>query len=365
MEAVLFVVGFGLLVLGAELLVRGAARLAAAIGLSPLVVGLTVVAFGTSAPEVAITVQSVFASRPDLALGNVIGSNIANVLLILGLSALAAPLIVHQRLVRWDVPLVIGVSGLVWLLSLNGVISRWEGAALLLGGIGYTVWTIQQSRAETRDIEAEYGREYGAGQGRRAINIGLVLAGLGLLTLGARWLVDGAVAIAQALGVSELVIGLTIVAIGTSLPELATSVVASLRGEHDIAVGNVVGSNLLNLLWVLGLAASVAPNGLTVSPAALNFDIPVMMAVALACLPIFLHGNMIARWEGGLFFGYYLAYLTYLILAAAQHETLPAFSAAMLWFVIPLTAVTLVVLLARAAHAGRRKVVRPQDKTAQ
>lgn len=356
----LFIGGFGLLIGGAEMLVRGASRLAAAMGVAPVVIGLTVVAFGTSAPEVAITVQSVFVGQADLALGNVVGSNIANVLLILGLAAVAAPLVVSQRLIRWDVPIMIGTSALVGLLAWDGRMDRWEGLLLLAGGIGYTVWALRlrpelsrkQSQAETPPIQEEYAQEFASQQlpslRYKARQLGLVLAGLVVLTWGARWLVEGAVAVARALGVSELIVGLTLVAVGTSLPEAATSVVASLRGERDIAVGNAVGSNLLNLLWVLGLASSLAPAGLNVPLAARHFDLPVMIAVAVACLPVFLHGHRISRWEGALFLGYYLAYTLYLILAATHHQTLPVFSTVMLGFVLPLTTVTLGVLLLRA-----------------
>jgi cation:H+ antiporter len=177
-----------------------------------------------------------------------------------------------------------------------------------------------------------------------------ILIGLGLLVIGARWLVDGAVALAKALGVSELVIGLTIVAAGTSLPEVATSILAALRGERDIAVGNVVGSNIYNILAILGLSAIVTPGGITVAPAAVSFDIPVMIAVTLACLPIFVTGHLIARWEGFLFVGYYVAYALYLVLASLEHDALPLFSATMMAYVLPLTAVTLLVLYVRAAR---------------
>lgn len=348
----LFICGFGLLVVGAEMLVRGAARLAAAMGIAPIVVGLTVVAFGTSAPELAITVQSVFVGKADLAVGNVVGSNIANILFILGLSAVAASLTVSQRLVQWDVPLMIGASLLVGLWAWDGRIVRWEGLLLLAGGIGYTVWALRQSRTEPLPIQEEYDQEFGpprlASLPYKVFQLGLVILGLVLLTIGSRWLVAGAVAIARVLGVSELIIGLTLVAVGTSLPEAATSVVASLRGERDIAVGNVVGSNLLNLLWVLGMVSSLAPAGLEVPAAARNFDLPVMIAVAIACLPIFLHGHRISRWEGALFLGYYVAYTLYLILAATQHQALPVFSTVMLGFVLPLTVITLGILLIRA-----------------
>jgi cation:H+ antiporter len=172
------------------------------------------------------------------------------------------------------------------------------------------------------------------------------------LVLGARWLVNAAVATATALGVSELVIGLTIVAGGTSLPEVATSVLASIRGERDIAVGNVVGSNLFNLLAVLGLGSLIAPQGIAVAPGALTFDMPVMIAVAVGTLPVFFTGYVIARWEGAVFLAYYLAYTAYLVLDATEHAALPAFGAAMAWFALPLTALTLTVVVLRARRPG-------------
>ena len=174
-----------------------------------------------------------------------------------------------------------------------------------------------------------------------------------MLALGARWLVAGAVDVARMLGVSELMIGLTIVAAGTSMPEVATSVVASLRGERDIAIGNVVGSNIFNILAVLGLSAALAPQGVAAAPSALRFDIPVMSAVAFACLPIFFTGGKISRWEGALFLGYYFAYVTYLVLGASQHGSLPAFSVAMVYFVLPGTLLGLVVSVLWAIR-GRR-----------
>ncbi len=347
----LFVLGLVLLVAGAELLVRGASRLAARFGISALVIGLTVVAFGTSAPELAVSLKAGLAGQPDIALGNVVGSNIFNVLFILGLAALIAPLVVSQQLVRFDVPLLIGVSGLLLVMALDGTISVFDGLLLIAGVVSYTAFAIGMSRRESAAMRAEYAREYGdghsAGRGHLPLQIALIVAGLAMLVLGAHWLVGGAVAIARLLGVGELVIGLTIVAAGTSLPEVATSIVAALRGERDIAVGNVIGSNLFNILAIAGIAAVVTPGGLTVAPALIRFDIPVMIAAALACLPIFATGHLITRWNGALFLGYYVAYVLYLVLAATQHAILPAFSAALLWFVLPLTAVTLVVLLVR------------------
>ena len=353
----LFVLGLVLLVAGAELLVRGAARLAARFGISPLVIGLTVVAFGTSAPEMAVSVQASLAGQADIAVGNIVGSNIFNVLFILGVSALIVPLVVSQQLVRLDVPLMIGVSVLLLVMALDGRISRLDGLLLFAGIVAYTVFAIRQGRRESPAVQAGYAQEFRSGGSpwleRLPVQIAFIVGGLALLVLGAHWLVGGAVAIARLFGVSELVIGLTIVAAGTSLPELATSVVAALRGERDIAVGNIVGSNIFNILAIAGIVAVVAPGGLglEVAPALLRFDIPVMIAVALACLPIFASGHLIARWEGVLFLGYYAAYVLYLILAAAQHDALPAFSAAMFGFVLPLTVVTLIMLLVR--HRAR------------
>jgi cation:H+ antiporter len=345
---VLFLAGLGLLVLGAEWLVKGASRLAAAAGISPLVIGLTVVAFGTSAPETAVSVKSALAGQVDIALGNVVGSNIFNVLFILGASAAITPLVVASQLIRLDVPVMIGVSGLMLLLAADGSIGRLDAALLFAGALVYTAFQVRQSRRETTAVKDEYAHEYGPRGSAAAVNGGLVAAGLALLVLGSRWLVSGAVAFAQALGVSELVIGLTIVAAGTSLPEVATSILAALRGERDIAVGNVVGSNIFNVLAVLGLAGLAAPAGLRASDALLRFDLPVMIAVAVACLPIFASGAQIARWEGVLFLSYYVAYSAYVVLAAQQHDALPAFSAVMEAFVLPLTALTLAVVAWRA-----------------
>ena len=349
--------GLALLFGGGELLVRGSTRLAAAAGIPPLIVGLTVVAFGTSAPELAVTAQAALAGQADLVIGNVVGSNISNVLLILGIAALITPLVVAQTIIRRDVPLMIAATAGFWLMALDGVVSRLEGVALVGGVVAYTVFAIREGRRESREVEGEYAAVYGmerrSALRETALNIVLIASGIGMLIVGAGWLVDGAVVIARWLGLSELIIGLTIIAIGTSLPELATSVIAAIRGQRDIAVGNVVGSNLFNILSVLGITAIIAPAGVGVSQAALRFDIPVMTAVAVACLPVFFNGYRIARWEGGLFLAYYIAYAGYLALGAAEHPALPVISGAMLGFVIPLTVVTLAVVIARQIHPGR------------
>lgn len=358
LTGIFFVAGLALLTLGAEWLVRGASRVAAWAGISPLVIGLTVVAFGTSAPELAINVQSAMGGQPDIAIGNVVGSNIANILLILGISAIVAPLVVVQQVVRQDVPLMIGISVVTYLFALDGLISTLEGFVFFGALVAYIWFLIRQSRKESREVEQEYEQEYSPGEQKNLrgwlLNIGLVVAGLGLLVLGARWMVDSAVEVAHWMGVSELVIGLTVVAVGTSLPELATSVVAAAKGERDIAVGNVVGSNIFNLFFVLGLSSIVVPVGIPVSQAALLFDIPVMIAVAVVALPIFFTGFYIERWEGFLFLGYYVAYTIYLILKATGNEALPMVNMVLGWFVLPLTALTLGISLVYEFRIRRR-----------
>lgn len=357
MTLLLFLIGAVLLVFGAEWLVRGSSRLAATVGISPLVIGLTVVAFGTSTPELAVSVRAAWAGNPDIALGNVVGSNICNVLLLLGLSALIAPLVVAQQLVRLDVPIMIGVSLLLYALALDGRIGHWDGLLLFSGIVAYTTFAVIKGRQEQQvAVKDEYEHAFSvvprpSGVGSMMRNVAMLVIGLGLLMVGAHWLVDSAVAAAHWLGVSELIIGLSIVAVGTSLPEIATSIIAVVRGERDIAAGNAVGSNLFNILAVLGLSSLVSPNGVAVAPTALRFDLPVMIGAAVACLPIFFTGNRIARWEGALFFAYYLAYLTYLILQATRHPALPTFNAALLGFVLPLTVITLAVSVWRTRRA--------------
>ncbi|MAL98096.1 MAG: sodium:calcium antiporter [Alteromonadaceae bacterium] len=347
--------GLVLLVAGAEVLVRGATRLAAAFGISPLVVGLTVVAFGTSAPEMAVSVQSSLSGTGDIALGNVVGSNIFNVLAILGLSALVVPMLVSRQLIRQDVPVMVAASVLAFALAFDGTLGRIDGLVLFAGVIAYTAFLIVSSRRQQKLANDEFAREYGPAEAPQSDswlkNALFVAAGLVLLVVGSDLLVSGAVVLARALGLSELVIGLTIIAASTSLPEVATSVTAALKGERDIAVGNVVGSNIFNLLAVLGLASLVAPEGLAVPASALAFDFPVMLAVAIACLPIFFSGYVVNRWEGLLFLGYYVAYTTHLVLSAGGTNAPGLFQQAMVWYVMPLTAVTLLVIGIRSWRA--------------
>jgi cation:H+ antiporter len=355
-QLTLFIVGLAALTFGAELLVRGASRLALTFGLSPLVVGLTIVAFGTSAPEIAVAIDAALSGQSDLTIGNVVGSNICNILLILGLGSLIGPLVVAGQVVRQEVPVMIAASALVVGLSVNGNISYLEGLLLFVLLIVYIVFLVRQSRRASRNEQEHYGEELPAATWDQhwAVQGGLVLAGLALLVIGADWLVDAAVTFAHWLGVSDLVIGLTVVAVGTSLPEIATSVMAAWRGERDLAIGNAVGSNVFNLLGCLGLGAMMSPEGLPVAAAALDFDLWVMLAVAVACLPIFLARKRIARWEGMLFLLYYVAYVVYLILDARGSGMLKTFNQAMLWFVIPLSVLTLVALSVHERRSGAR-----------
>ncbi|MDJ0690313.1 MAG: calcium/sodium antiporter [Xenococcaceae cyanobacterium MO_188.B32] len=358
---VILVGGLILLVVGAELLVKGASSLAGILGISPLIIGLTIVAYGTSAPEMAVSIMSSFAGKADIAVGNVLGSNIFNILLILGVSALVTPLIVARQIIRSDVPIMIGVSILLLIFGLDGKISRVDGTIFFIGGIVYTLSLIYQSHRQINNSDRdEFAEEYGFLGEKTAMiwvrNLVFIIGGSLLLILGSRWLVSSAISIARALGISELLIGLTIVSVGTSLPELATSIMASIRGERDIAVGNVLGSNIFNILAVLGIAGMIAPDGIVVSQAAIEFNAPVAVAVAFACLPIFYSGSQINRWEGLLFTFYYFAYTSYLILDAINHDSLPLYTTVMLFFIIPLTVITLVTVALQERHSKRKNI---------
>ena len=351
----IFIAGLICLVVGAELLVRGASRLALSLGISPLVVGLTIVAFGTSAPEIAVSVSAALEGRTDIAIGNVVGSNIFNVLFILGLSALITPLVVNAQIIRQEVPIMIGASLLLLAFGLDGRIGMMDAIILFALLVVYTVFLVVQSRRETRATQDEYEAEIESKSqwdAHWAAQLGLIAVGLVFLVLGSNWLVEAATSFAKAMGVSDLVIALTIVSAGTSMPEVATSIMAAVRKQRDIAVGNVIGSNTFNILGCLGLSGLVAPGGLGMAPALMAFDIWVMLAVALACLPVFMTGREIARWEGAVFLGYYAAYTAYLILAAQAHAALATFSTTMMGFVVPLTVVTLVVVLIKPRTAA-------------
>jgi cation:H+ antiporter len=314
----LILVGLLALVGGGELLVRGASAIAAAIRISPLVIGLTVVAFGTSAPELGVSLQAAYSGAADVAVGNVIGSNILNVLFVLGISTLVAPLVVSSQLVRYDVPVMIALSFFTWFLASDGSLGCLDGIILFAILIVYIVMCIRLSRRESAQVQREFADEFAAEKKSKlhfVFQLVLILAGLVLLGFGSNWLVSGAVSVATWFGVSELLIGLTVVAAGTSMPEVVTSVMASVRGQRDIAVGNVVGSNIFNLAFVLGLSSAVSPAGMTVSDQAIWFDFPVMCCVALACFPIFITGMRISRWEGFLFVVGFVVYTVVRILS--------------------------------------------------
>lgn len=345
MAWLLLVVGLVLLVVGADVLVRGAARLAANFGIPSLVIGLTVVAFGTSAPELAVSVKAAYSGQAELAIANVVGSNIFNILFILGVSAIIAPLVVSQQLIRQDVPIMIGVSLLAVLMALDGQINRLEAAVLALGLIVYTSFLFYQGRKQGADAVDGEVDELLSVEVPAWKNILLVVGGLILLVLGARWLVQSAVEIASAWGVSEAVIGLTIIAMGTSLPEVMTSIVAALKGERDIAIGNVVGSNIFNVLSVLGISGVVSPTPLLAGAQMAQIDIPVMLGVAALCAPLFFTGAIVSRIEGALFLVLYGAYVWLLIAMALALDYLPSLQAGIFYGLLPAVALFVVVSL--------------------
>jgi cation:H+ antiporter len=319
------ILGLVSLVGGAEFLVKGAAAVATRLGIEPVIIGLTVVAFGTSAPELAVSVSSGLSGNSDVAFGNVVGSNIVNILLILGASAIVGGLAVTQRIIRLDVPLLIVVSVVALLMSLDNNVGRIDGFILFAGIVAYTGWLIRASRREGAEVVEEYEEAIEIVEGAAVekpivVQLGYVLAGLVTLVIGSQLLVNSATDIATEFGVSELVIGLTVVAIGTSLPEFATSMLAAFRGQRDIAVGNVVGSNLFNLMSVLGLTSIVSPDGVAVSDASLRLDFPVMLAATIVLIPIFWSGFEIKRWEGFILVAFYLLYVAYLIVDANDSD---------------------------------------------
>jgi cation:H+ antiporter len=353
---ILFILGFVLLIVGAEFLVRGASTLAIAVGISPLVVGLTVVAYGTSAPELAVTIDASLEGRSGIALGNIVGSNISNILLVLGLAATVGPLVVKKQLVRQEIPLMIFISILVLLMGLDGKIGFVDGLIFVTGAISYTVYVIRKSRQDIKRIHETYGdaieqeQERVQGAPQFLLQVGFIAIGLVMLVVGADWLINGAVVIAEILGVSHLVIGLTVIAVGTSLPEIATSIIASIKKQRDIAVGNAVGSNIFNILLVLGVTAMVAPNGVAVPTSALMLDIPFMIIAAFLALTTFFTGYRIDRWEGILFLMGYLSYTGYLYLNATDSPAFEMYQTAMIFFVIPLA---LLILILSAVKAFR------------
>ncbi|MFA5710184.1 calcium/sodium antiporter [Mycolicibacterium sp.] len=313
-------IGLIALVVGSEWLVKGGSRLASGLGISPILVGLTVVSIGTSMPELAVGLRAAASGNGSLAVGNIAGTNIVNVLLILGLSALIRPLSLHLRTPKLDLPMMTAAALLLWLLAADGTLAMSGGAVLTVAALLYTAVLIVSARRESQSVQAEFADEYatpviGRSRGAMARELALLLVGIVVVVIGADWLVGGAVGVAQTSGVSDAFIGLTVVAIGTSAPELATTLVATFRGERDIAIGNLLGSSVYNILLILGLTVLGAGRPLHLDPDLVRIDIPLMALVALVCIPIFLTGRRVSRREGGAMVAAYLAYLTFLVIS--------------------------------------------------
>ena len=313
-------VGLAALIAGAELLVRSGSALAARLGVSPLLIGLTVVALGTSTPELAVGIDAAVQGTGSLAVGNIAGTNTVNILLILGLSAALRPLAIQMQTLRLELPVIVIASATLLAFAWDGTLSRLEGLLLVTMGAAFTLAVIRVARQESIKVKLEFAREYGPRRlaNRQAATEMLMLAaGLVIIVAGADWLVEGAVGLARLWRVSDAFIGLTIVAIGTSAPELVTTIISTFRGERDIAIGNLIGSSVYNILVILGVTCLIPADGIDVNTHLIGIDIPVMLGVALFCIPVFVSGRKITRGEGGLFVSAYVAYLSYLIIQRA------------------------------------------------
>lgn len=317
------IVGLIALVGGSEVLVRQGTRLAMLAGISPVVIGLTVVAVGTSAPELAVGIEAALLDKGSLAIGNIAGTNTFNILFILGLSAFITPLRLHSRTVLYDLPIMTVAAGVLFLMAMNGVISRMEGMILLAGAAIYTGGVVITAKRESRRVKAEFAsglaedvapvKAQGV-SGLLASFLWLCLS-IAVVVKGADWLVHGASDLARQMGVTDAFIGLTIVAIGTSAPELVTTIISTLRNERDIAIGNLIGSSTYNILAILGITALFPENGIQVERDLIAIDIPVTAAAALVCVPVFLTNHRVTRTEGALFVTAYTVYFAYLVLA--------------------------------------------------
>lgn len=306
------VAGLALLAFGAEGLVRGGTGLALRLGVTTLMIGLTVVAFGTGSPELVLSVEAARAGDSGIALGNVVGSNISNIMLVLGVAALVKPMRVRSELIRREVPLMIAVTLMLWVMILDGALSRPEGFVLVLGAFAYTAFSyFSAKRGESAMVASEFDEALKCPARPIWQDAALLTTGLAGLVVGASLMLRGATYVATAFGMSQVVIGLTIVAIGTSLPELATSVASAVRGEADVAFGNVIGSNVFNILAVLGVAALIRPFEIVgLRP----LDLAVLVGTAVLALPVLWRGSVLNRWEGAALVAGYAAYLYSLIL---------------------------------------------------
>lgn len=344
-----FIVGLAALIGGAEILVRAVTRLASILGISKLIIGLTVVAFGTSAPELAVSIQAGIDGQTDLMLGNIIGSNISNSLLILGIASLVIPIKVNVSIIKSDLPIMIGITMLVFYFALNGGISFWE--CLILSGllITYLIYLARQGNPMSDEIPEKAEKKLSSS----LLYLFICVIGFILLIMGARWMIESALIFAEMAGVSELVIGLTVVAVGTSMPEIVVVLIAALKKERDIAVGSIIGSNILNLLAVLGVSGLFIQGSIPVQEILLHFDIPILIAVSLLFLPIFYTGHRLTRWEGGILLFFYISYIFYLYLSSTQNDLLSNFSFWMAYLVIP---VIIVLIFTNALLEWKKRI---------
>lgn len=363
-----FLLGLSGLLVAGHLLVTGAITIGRRLGLTPTVIGLTIVAAGTSGPELAVFAEAVRVDDTELAVGSIVGSNIANVLLVLGLVAAAGAVRLAARVVRIDVPVMVGASLLLLLFAADGMIRPYEGSVLLAAVVGFVGFTVRSSRRSTSATVSSAGAAATedsqgviAPSSRKGSvidttrGLGFVAAGVAGLMLSANHVVRGAERIAADLGVPELIVGLTVVALGTSAPEIVTSLLAAVRGERELAVGNAIGSNIFNILLVIGLSGLFAGSGIAISPDVVAVDLPIMVAAAVACLPLLYWDHKLDRWEGFVFLAYYAAYTGFLVLTATEHGATETYVAAMLWFVLPLTVLTVATIVHRGRSAAGRR----------
>jgi len=320
------IIGGALLIWGADLLVSGASNIARRFGLSSLFIGLTVVAFGTSAPELVVSLFSVYRGTYDLAVGNVIGSNIANILIIIGFCAIVKPLIVDRQILKFDLPIMIIPSTMAWYFCFGGKLAVIEGVILSLSFVLYlfAAWLFARKNGIKDEDELPLKSKFW-------YDFLITIGGLIALVFGSRFVVDGASFVAKACGVSDLLIGLTIVSVGTSLPEIATSVVATARGKCDLAIGNVVGSNITNILLILGISTIVSNGHLNIGDIILNRDLPAMMLSTVVCLPIFFTGLIVAKWEGAVLL---LGYVFYIAICASAEFSQTSHKSFLMFFYI-------------------------------
>ncbi len=358
-----FLIGLAGLLIAGHVLIDGAGKIGRRLGMAPGVIGLTIVAAGTSAPELAVFYQAVRADDTSLAVGSIIGSNIANVLLVVGVVACMGAVKVSQAVVQVDVPVMAAASAALLVMTLDRNLSRLDGVLLVCGIVCFIVWTIRtRSGAEpSAPAASETGEEPTTPpRPNLLIAVASIVIGVAGLTYAAGFVVTGAEEIALALGVPELIVGLTILALGTSAPEIATSIVAAVRGNRQLALGNAVGSNIFNILLVLGLSSSLS-GGISFGDDAVRLDMPILVAAAVACMPVLLWDHSVDRWEGFVFVALYGAYLVFLALDGTDRLEADPFVIAFAVFVVPLGLLTGAVVIAKTV-AHRRLVAAPSTE---